>query len=168
MFLTRARAIPQFLILLVEDFRPLRIAIQNLLESSHYRVRSAGTPEEALRTAGNSAIPFDLLITRLTLSGMTGPELASQIRNRTDRFSVLYMSDDSGRRGDQIFAEEVRSRSLPNPFDEKTLLSRVKNALGLDDSQIAETQRQPTLDGKSVRASQEQACSSGPQQGPFF
>jgi len=153
MLFTRARANPQSLILLVEDFRPLRLAMHNLLQSSGHQVLTAGTPEEALSIAGNSAIPFDLLITRLTLPGMTGPELASQICNRTARFSVLYMSDDSGRAGDQIFAEEVRSCSLPNPFNEKTLLSRVQNALELGDSSISSLHEPSPLEGKSVRAS---------------
>jgi DNA-binding response OmpR family regulator len=168
MLFDRAPAHPQFLVLLVEDFRPLRLAIHSLLESSRYHVLSAWAPEEALRIAGNSAIPFDLLITRLTPSGITGPELASQIPNRAARFSVLYMSDDSARSVQQLFSEEVRSCLLPHPFDEETLLARVKNALEPGDSRIGESRQQSTLESKSVQTSQKRLYSAGPQHSTFL
>jgi two-component system cell cycle sensor histidine kinase/response regulator CckA len=122
---TVARADNHAVILLVEDFRPLLLAMQNLLESSHYTVLPARTPAEALRSQEQAGISIHLLLTRLLLPGMTGPALAAQIRIRAPNLAVLYMSDDLNSWLGGAFEADIRACLLPNPFTEEILLERV-------------------------------------------
>jgi len=126
---TVARAANHAVILLVEDFRPLLLAMQNLLESSRYTVLPAGAPEEALRFQEQAESSIHLLLTRLLLPGMTGPALAAQVRIRAPNLAVLYMSDDLNPWLGGAFETDIRASLLPNPFTEEILLKRVRALL---------------------------------------
>lgn len=65
-------------VLLVEDAEALRTAIENLLESLNYRVRTAANGREALDLA--EAERPDLLITDVVMPEMGGQELLQRIR----------------------------------------------------------------------------------------
>jgi two-component system cell cycle sensor histidine kinase/response regulator CckA len=125
---SRIEAKPAFVILLVEDFRPLLLGMQNVLESSRYRVFPVNTPAEALLLASNGT-SIHLLITRLMMPGMTGPELAARIRWHKPGLAVLYMSDDSLPWRRETLEAEIRDSLLPDPFSDEVLLDRVRAAL---------------------------------------
>jgi DNA-binding response OmpR family regulator len=65
-------------LLLIEDSRPLRCAIRDLLEMEGATVIEAGTGHQALELA--RAQPFDLVLTDLGLPDMRGGEIIPQIR----------------------------------------------------------------------------------------
>jgi two-component system cell cycle sensor histidine kinase/response regulator CckA len=124
-----ARVASQAVILLVEDFKPLLLAMQTLLESARYTVLPAQTPAEALFASEHSGNKINLLLTRLLLPGMTGPALAAQIRTRAPNLAVLYMSDESHPWLGEPSEAVIRASLLPNPFCNKILLERVRSAL---------------------------------------
>jgi CheY-like chemotaxis protein len=125
----RAKADSRPVILLVEDFRPLLLAMQSLLESSQYRVLVAKTSLEALTVEEKFAAPIDLLLTHVLMPGMTGPELFARMRAKFSHISVLYMSDHASGWLDHSAAHEVLSSSLPDPFSSEVLLDRVDGLL---------------------------------------
>ena len=78
-------------ILLVEDQIELRGVIREFLERLGYKVLDAGFPEEAIKIAQQFTGKFDLLLTDVVMPGMSGRELAKQLRPSYN-MRVLYMS----------------------------------------------------------------------------
>jgi CheY-like chemotaxis protein len=66
--------------LLVEDHRPTRKALANLLTRRHYEVVSVGSVSEARETAGRQ--PFDIVISDIGLPDGNGYDLMTELRNR--------------------------------------------------------------------------------------
>jgi CheY-like chemotaxis protein len=86
-------------VLLVEDEVVLRMSTTDMLEQLGCFVSGVGSGEQALEllTRGGS---FDLLLTDLGLPGMSGEELASEVRRRFPRLPVVIASG-YGRSGAQ-------------------------------------------------------------------
>lgn len=80
-------------ILVVEDEPVLREFVREYLESYSYRVLEAGSGAEALRVWDESNGEIDLLLTDMVMpEGMTGRELAAQLKRRKPGLKVIYSS----------------------------------------------------------------------------
>jgi two-component system, cell cycle sensor histidine kinase and response regulator CckA len=77
-------------VLLVEDEPSVRAVAERALVRQGYRVRSAGTAEEALQHYAEES--FDLLVTDVVLPGMSGRELALKLTQRWPDLRVLFIS----------------------------------------------------------------------------
>jgi DNA-binding NarL/FixJ family response regulator len=117
------------IILVVEDFRPLLQGMKSVLEAAHYHVLPANTPESALHLSRAYPRVIRLLITRLVMPSMSGPELLSKVRGHSPAATVLYTSDDPPRWVKEPFNSEVSEFLLPNPFTDEIFLERVRAAL---------------------------------------
>lgn len=115
------------LVSVVDDDASVRQALEGLLRSGGYRVRSFASAEEFLgspqvRTTG-------CLILDLRLPGMDGLELQQRLVEGGHRFPIVILTAH----GD----EDTRSRALaagvvalmPKPFDGEALLRNVEAAL---------------------------------------
>jgi CheY-like chemotaxis protein len=80
-------------ILLVESEPSLRELMKDVLVRQGYDVRMAGDAAEAVAACEHEAADFHLLITDFISYGMTGPELADLLHDRTPGMRVLFMSD---------------------------------------------------------------------------
>jgi signal transduction histidine kinase/CheY-like chemotaxis protein len=78
-------------VLLVEDEVVLRMSTADMLERLDCFVAAVGSGEEALRLLSNGNA-FDLLLTDLGLPGMSGEELAAEVRRRHPRLAVVIAS----------------------------------------------------------------------------
>jgi CheY-like chemotaxis protein len=96
---------PANVVLLVDDDNGVRDVTGRRLEKAGHTVMSAATGEEALTLS--SQVSPALLITDVRMPGMSGPELAAQLRARHPRIKVLFLS------GDIIAAASVDPMSLP-------------------------------------------------------
>jgi CheY-like chemotaxis protein len=112
-------------VLVVEEPEPLRQTIQSILEGASFLVLPASTATEAFQLAESCAGPIHLLITPLHLAEMTGPELASLLRERSPDMSVLYSSASPRAALEIPDPAEVVSSMLPSPFNKEILLRRV-------------------------------------------
>jgi PAS domain S-box-containing protein len=116
-------------ILLVEDSRLLRRVAKEFLERAGYRVVDAGSPAEALATAGKHTDAIDLLLTDVALPEMTGPELARRLQHERPGLRVLYMSGYAG----DVLAKAGLSRQsvsfIDKPFTWQTLAEKVREVL---------------------------------------
>jgi two-component system, OmpR family, response regulator ArlR len=117
------------IILVVEDFRPLLQGMKSVLEAAHYHVLPANTPESALHLSRAYPKVIRLLIARLVMPGMSGPELLSKVRAHSPDAAVLYTSDDSPQWAKGPLKSEVSEFLLPNPFTDEIFLERVRAAL---------------------------------------
>ncbi|MCL4370811.1 MAG: CHASE domain-containing protein [Chloroflexi bacterium] len=116
-------------ILLVEDEELVRSLARRILQSNGYQVLEAARGEDALRLCKTHAGPIHLVITDVVMPGMSGRELAEQLRYFRTETKVLYMSgytdDDMVRRG--VLQEEMAF--LQKPFKPEALLNRVRRML---------------------------------------
>ena len=77
-------------ILVVDDSPQIAKALSDLLSASGYVVRTAPSAERALQILGEAA--FDLIITDLKMTGMTGIDLAKQVLQKTPGLPVVILT----------------------------------------------------------------------------
>ncbi len=100
-------------ILYVEDNSELREAMGLLLESEGRQVTACATAEEALRL--DAAEPFDLVISDVSLPGMSGADLARRLLAQdSSRWLVLCSGYQLG---DELQALGPHVRALGKPFE---------------------------------------------------
>jgi PAS domain S-box-containing protein len=117
-------------ILLVEDEASLRGIATDLLEASGYTVVAAANGPEALALSQQHAAgPIQLLLTDVMMPGMSGPEVARQIRIRWPEVAVLYMSGYSHEAVEKQGLLGPGTRLLAKPFSRSTLVRSVEEAL---------------------------------------
>ncbi len=105
--------------LYVEDNEQLRETITELMEAAHRRVTAVDSAEAALVAAETGK--FDVLVTDVSLPGMSGTDLARHwLKDGPDRFVVLCSGYDF-RHGLTAIGRNVRS--LPKSFDLEELES---------------------------------------------
>jgi CheY-like chemotaxis protein len=79
-------------ILVVDDEPGVRVMVARMLTLSGYAVVSAQSGEEAISIAQEYAAPLDLVLTDVRMPGMSGPELAQELRKLRPEIKVMYMS----------------------------------------------------------------------------
>ena len=79
-------------ILVVEDEPTVRDLVVRVLERAGYEVKSCPDGDSAWGLVNDGLARIDLLVTDSNMPGMTGPELASRLRERWDGLPVVLMS----------------------------------------------------------------------------
>src|SRR5512145_179986 len=77
-------------ILVVDDSPQISKALSDLLSASGYSVRTAPSAERALQILESAT--FDLIITDLKMTGMTGIDLAKQVLQKTPGLPVVILT----------------------------------------------------------------------------
>ena len=78
-------------VVLVDDEEFVRMSTADMLSELGYRVVEATSAEEALRAIGNEAL-IDLVVTDHLMPGMSGTDLAREVRHRRPNLPVLIIS----------------------------------------------------------------------------
>ena len=116
-------------LLLVEDEASVRAIVREMLLASGFTVLEAATGPEALAVAQRASKPIDLVITDVVLPGMSGGELATELRATRPSLRVLFTSGHSdeaiGRRG----VSRTDSTFLQKPFTYEAFVAKVREAL---------------------------------------
>jgi PAS domain S-box-containing protein len=115
-------------ILLVEDETALLNLGQDLLKILGYRVLTAGSPGEAVRTAEDAGV-IDLLVTDVVMPEMTGWELSQRLLSSYPNLKSLFMS---GYTADIIGDQGILKEGLnfiQKPFSIKDLGVKVREIL---------------------------------------
>jgi PAS domain S-box-containing protein len=114
-------------VLLVEDDAGVRELAAEILTHKGYRVLEACDGAEALGVVERHSGPIHLLLTDVVMPGLTGPELAAQVRTLRPRIRVLYIS------GYTASAHEILQASgsalLEKPFSPDGLARKVREVL---------------------------------------
>jgi PAS domain S-box-containing protein len=116
-------------VLLVEDEQTLRELVAECLESAGYTVLKAGHGAEALRLSQEHEGPIHLLVTDVVMPGMSGRELAGQVREARQQIRTLYMS---GYTDDAVVLHGVLTEGmafLQKPFTEDGLARKVREVI---------------------------------------
>lgn len=116
-------------ILVVEDDDMVRRMVTRALAACGYDVRAEGTPHAGLSWALRPDSRFDLLVTDVVMPGMSGLELAKQVRAAGIQARVLFISgyteDAIALRG----PSEPGFELLAKPFTPSALTARVRELL---------------------------------------
>ncbi|MCC6527897.1 MAG: response regulator [Polyangiaceae bacterium] len=123
-----SRAVPRRgneVVLLVEDDPLVRRAAARILRTGGYRALAASGATEALALLADHAGPIDVLLTDISMSGMSGDELATVVREQRPGIRILYMSGYSSRP-----LSVVGDAFLQKPFGTTDLLTRLDEILG--------------------------------------
>jgi len=113
-------------VLLVEDESAVRELLSSALERNGFDVVAAGSAEEALTLASPV---FRILLSDISLPGMSGVQLAKQLRRTLPGLRVLLMS---GYARDE-FAEGPNALDdlpfIPKPFATRTVVERLRSLI---------------------------------------
>jgi DNA-binding NtrC family response regulator len=115
-------------ILVVDDEKPQREIYEAILSEAGYDVTTASSGEAALKFVADHK--FDLVLTDLKLTGMSGIELLQQLMAHDASVSVILIT---GHGTIESAKEALRSGAfdyLEKPVDRDTLLEAVSRALG--------------------------------------
>jgi two-component system cell cycle sensor histidine kinase/response regulator CckA len=119
-------------ILLVEDDHQVCMTIRRVLENSGYKVLEAMSAGDALAVWSREREEISLLLTDIIMpQGVTGRELAEQLRAERQGLKVIFLSgygeNVSGR--DTDFIRRTKSHFLQKPCSSRTLLETVRECL---------------------------------------
>lgn len=116
-------------VLIAEDQPMLLELFGEILAESGYAVLATASGEEALAVFERHRASIDLLITDVSMPGMSGPDLVARASERLPQLKVLYVT---GHLGDVLVHRGASSRQvaiLRKPFDPLTLGRTVRELL---------------------------------------
>jgi two-component system cell cycle sensor histidine kinase/response regulator CckA len=116
-------------ILLVEDSDSLRELTKEFLQIAGYNVVEAGNGRDALQLAHSYAKVLNLLLTDVVMPGMSGRELADEIKRMYPEIRILFMS---GYTSNAIVHRGVLDEGLSlltKPFTRSGLVQKVHDML---------------------------------------
>lgn len=125
-----ARVLVPGRILVVDDERAVRDAVHDFLEDEGYAVTSAAGGAEALALAERER--FALCILDLRMPGMTGTELALELRHRSPETGLLIITGSP----DFVPGKSLRAvgigpdDTLVKPYELPALAEKVRRLLG--------------------------------------
>jgi len=79
-------------ILVVDDEELLRTVVADHLGQLGYRILSAPDGQEALKVSQEYSEKIDLLLTDVTMNGLSGPELAEKLLQNRPEMKVVFIS----------------------------------------------------------------------------
>ena len=114
-------------ILLVEDDSLIRLATAEMLADLGHTVADAADGGTALKTLDDGV--FDVIVTDLSLPGMSGEEFAVSATRRRPELRVVFATGHAafgaGRRKDGLEGAVV----LQKPYDEKSMAAALSAAM---------------------------------------
>jgi CheY-like chemotaxis protein len=113
------------MILLVDDSPRIRPLVREILRDLHCQILEAPTAEEALTIAATQGGNIDLLLTDIAMPGMSGLELATELRRSYPGLPVLYMSGYT-----LPAATSSGMHFIEKPFRPDALVRKVREILG--------------------------------------
>ncbi len=117
-------------ILVVDDDAAVLEVEQTMLAALGYEVLAVASPERALETLASRADGVDLLVTDLSMPGMTGIELAAEARRRSPALRVVCCTGYGDERAERMAKAAGISAFLRKPVDLDTLEETVRTELG--------------------------------------
>jgi DNA-binding NtrC family response regulator len=119
-------------ILVVDDEAGVRRSIAKMLTRAGYRVTSAESAEEALDVIARSPAAFDLVISDVVMTGMSGVILGDRLRSSGAAVRLMLVSGYPGSHLDDGRLAADRFDLLEKPFTSAQLIDRVRANLSRD------------------------------------
>jgi CheY-like chemotaxis protein len=116
-------------ILLVEDEDVIRLMLVEVLTHQGYVVLDAERGVNALSLVEKAARPIDLLVTDMTMPGMTGWELAKSMRRTRPGLPVLFISGHNDHETASWGKMDPPPEHLFKPFSLEAFLYKARQML---------------------------------------
>jgi CheY-like chemotaxis protein/anti-sigma regulatory factor (Ser/Thr protein kinase) len=113
----------QTAVLLVDDDERVRSVIHDMLEISGMDVVSVDGGEEAL--AALKSRKFDVVVTDLSMPGMSGIELAARVKKQNPTLPVVLMSGRATEQEDEDIRKARINHVLQKPFEIASLVDAI-------------------------------------------
>ena len=123
------------MILLVEDNDMVRGLAHTVLVAQHFHVLAARSGEEALRMVHQQGRHIALLVTDMVMPGMSGAQLAGDLRALQPDIKVILTSGYSARDGMLMENLDAQMAFLPKPYTPESLTKAVAAALDVQAKQ---------------------------------
>jgi DNA-binding NtrC family response regulator len=114
-------------LLIVDDDEAIRTTLFDLFSEEH-SCHAAASTEEALKHLESRA--YDLIITDLSMSGMSGEDLLGFVKVYAPRTPVIFISGSEDRAGIERLLVKGGVDYLPKPFRLEEIEAAVARALG--------------------------------------
>ncbi len=116
-------------ILVVDDSKPIRCMLSNVLSNRGYTVVEAADGKEAADLAAGSS--FDLIITDVYMPEVNGIQLAQSLRDKPEhRFTpIVFLTTEDGEELQAQGSETGATAWLTKPFSPKSLLDVIKKVI---------------------------------------
>ena len=115
-------------VLVVDDHDATRQTIARMLEAGGFTVRQASSGTEALQRLATERDEIDLVLSDVTMSGMSGIDLSYQIRERYPTVPVAIVSGDVSELERSIIGR-ADVPFIKKPFHAESLYSAVREAM---------------------------------------
>jgi CheY-like chemotaxis protein len=115
-------------VLVVDDHEPTRQTIARMLEAGGFAVRTASNGPEALQMLAAQREEIDLVLSDVTMPGMTGIDLSYQIRDQYPEVPVAIVSGDVSELERSIIGR-AEVPFIKKPFHAESLYSAVREAM---------------------------------------
>jgi DNA-binding NtrC family response regulator len=114
-------------VLLVDDEPGVRFALTEVLHDRGYRVVTAGSGHEALALLDG----VDVVVTDLSMPGMDGLELVTQIGRRAPALPVILLTAHGSENMVRLASSRGACGCLSKPFDIDEIAHVIENACKL-------------------------------------
>ncbi len=115
-------------VLVVDDHDPTRQTITRMLEAGGFEVVQASNGTEALACLSRQSDDIDMVLSDVTMPGMTGIDLSYQIRELYPAMPVAIVSGDVSELERSIIGR-ADVPFIKKPFHAESLYSAVKEAI---------------------------------------
>jgi len=115
-------------VLVVDDHDPTRQTISRMLEAGGFEVVQAANGTEALAHLSRESSAIDMVLSDVTMPGMTGIDLSYQIRELYPSMPVAIVSGDVSELERSIIGR-ADVPFIKKPFHAESLFSAVKEAI---------------------------------------
>jgi nitrogen-specific signal transduction histidine kinase/ActR/RegA family two-component response regulator len=114
-------------VLIAEDETSIQLMMERYLSRFGYQILSANDGLEALQIGREHDGPIDLLLTDMSMAGLTGDQLARQLTTCLPNLKVLYITGSP----DRIKPDMLNGKAdfLLKPFDIDNLAAKVQTLL---------------------------------------
>jgi CheY-like chemotaxis protein len=120
-------------ILFIDDEETLIDLAESMLKKLGYRVETRTRPDEALEIFGAAPHKFDLVISDMTMPGMTGDSLASELMKIRSDIPIIICTGYSEKIDEQRAKGLGIKGLIMKPFTIRSLSKTVRDALDQND-----------------------------------
>ena len=115
-------------VLVVDDHEPTRVTIARMLEAGGFTVRQATSADDALERLARESSEIDMVLSDVTMPGMSGIDLSYKIRESYPKLPVAIVSGDVSELERSIIGR-ADVPFIKKQFHAESLYSAVRDAM---------------------------------------
>ncbi|MFN8596290.1 MAG: response regulator [Anaerolineae bacterium] len=119
-------------LLVIDDEEPVRLAVTDILELSHWKVLTAASGEEGLDVYRQHQAEIDLVLLDLSMPGLSGDETFQRLRQIDPQVRVILSSGYDPVEVARRFSGQAHVGFIQKPYDDVKLAREVARYMDED------------------------------------